>query len=77
MRIWYGEPPHAERIAALPQPLSGGPITLINSKAKGRLQLPAHSWLLGKATLECACLKPGVTRGEASGPVSLCSQRGR
>lgn len=50
--------PRAEQIRAPQQPLSGVPITLINSKAKGRLQLPAHSWLLGKATLECMCLKP-------------------
>ena len=67
--------PRAEQIAALQQPLSGVPITLINSKAKGRLQLPAHSWLPGKATLECVCLKPGVTCREASGPVSLYNQQ--
>lgn len=67
--------PRAEQIAALQQLLSGVPITLINSKAKGRLQLPAHSWLPGKATLECVCLKPGVTCREASGPVSLYNQQ--
>lgn len=61
----------------LQQPLSGVPITLINGKARGRLQLPAHSWLLGKAALECVCLKPRVTRTEASGSVSLYNQQSR
>lgn len=69
--------PRAEQITALQQPLGGVPITLINSKAKGRLQLPAHSWLPGKAALECVRLKPCVTCREAGGPVSLYSQQSR
>lgn len=54
-----GRPPCRANHGA-PAALSGVPITLINSGAKGRLQLPAHTWLLGKATLECVCLQPCV-----------------
>lgn len=59
-----GRPPYRANHGT-PAALGGVPITLINSRAKGRLQLPAHSWLLGKATLECVCLQPCVTCREA------------
>ena len=67
--------PLTEQITALQQPLSGVPITLINSEAKGRLQLPAHSWLPG--TLQRVCFEPCVTFREGSGSVSLYNQHSR
>lgn len=72
-----GGDPLAEQITAPQQPLSGVPITLINSETEGRLQLPAHSWLLGKATLGCVCFKPCVTCREASSSVSLYNLHSR
>lgn len=56
-----GRPPYGANHST-PAALSGVPITLINSGAKGRLQLPARSWLGGKATLECVCLQPVTCR---------------
>lgn len=44
-----GRPPYRANHGN-PAALGGVPITLTNSRAKGRLRLPAHSWLLGKAT---------------------------
>lgn len=71
MCMWSGETPVQSKS------LSCVPITLINSRAKGRLQLPAHSWLLGKATLECVCLQPCVTCREVRAAVSCYNQQSR
>lgn len=59
MHVWSGETPvQSKSRRPSSQPLSGVPITLINSRAKGRLRVPVHSWLLGKSTLECVRLQP-------------------